>query len=449
MTLENELSRISCISKSGIRVQNLAHLLNKDMLVLCYNEIDGKKATGIDDVTKLEYGKELDQNLDKLISRLKGGTYFPRLSKRVYIDKPGTNKKRPLGISCFEDKLVERAINKILVAVYEPKFLDYSYGFRPFRCCHMAINKLLSNIRGSTSYVVEADIRSCFDTIDHDMLLFFLERDIADKRFVEIIRRELKAGHFEGNLYIDDLTGTVQGSGASPTLANVYLHYVLDTWFDDKRRSSLLLPEQRFKGVAGLVRYADDFVGTFQYEEDARMFYEELSARFAEFGFTLAEEKTRIIEFGRFAQDNLNKRRRLGLTDKTQPDTFDFLGFTVYCAKARETGKFCVKVKSNGKRMQRKLNSIVAWIKKYRHSKLEVIMRHLNSVLKGYFNYYAVSGNSPSVNTFRYKVIRALFKWLNRRSQRKSYSWKGFNQMLEYYPIADAHIRVDIYCYRR
>lgn len=447
MTLEEELSRIGCISKSGVRVQNLAHLLNKETLKQCFHELDGSKAVGINKVTKAEYAKELDKNLDKLVSRLKGGTYFPRPSKRVYIDKPGTNKKRPLGMSCFEDKLIERAINKILVAVYEPKFLDYSYGFRPNRNCHMAISRLLSNIRGRTSFVVEADIRSCFDTIDHDKLISFLERDIADRRFIEIIRRELKAGHLEGNIYVDDLTGTVQGSGASPTLANVYLHYVLDTWFDDMRRR--LGPEQRFRGVAGLVRYADDFVGTFQYEEDALKFYKELEVRFAEFGFTLAEEKTRVIEFGRFAQANLDERRRLGLTDKTQPDTFDFLGFTFYCAKARETGRFCVKVKSIGKRMQRKLNQIVAWIKKNRHSKLEVIWQHLNRVLKGYFNYYAVSGNSPSVSIFRYKIIRALFKWLNRRSQRKSYNWKGFNQMLESYPIADAHIRVDIYNYRR
>ena len=267
MILETKLSRISCISESDVRVQNLAHFLNKDTLKQCFQEFNGNKAVGKDEVTKNEYSKELEKNLEKLISRLKGGMYFPRPSKQVYIDKLGTNKKRPLGICCFEDKLVERAINKILVAVYEPKFLDYSYGLRPNRNCHMAKSKLLRNIQGRTSYVVEADLQSCFDMIAYERLLSFQEEDITDRRVIELVRSELKAGHLEGNIYVDDLTGIVQESGASPTLANVYLNYVLDNWFDDKRKR--LDPELRFKSVAGLVRYADDFVGTYQYEEDA------------------------------------------------------------------------------------------------------------------------------------------------------------------------------------
>ena len=179
--LEHTLSRISQISKTGTKVQNLAHLLDKEMLTICFKELDPHKASGIDRVTKEEYGKNLNRNLDELIKRMKGGTYSPKPSKRVYIDKPGTNKKRPLGISCMEDKIVERAIAKLLVEVYEPKFLDCSYGFRPGRNCHQAVSTLLNHIHGLTGYVVEADIRSCFDTIDHDWMIKFLEHDIADK----------------------------------------------------------------------------------------------------------------------------------------------------------------------------------------------------------------------------------------------------------------------------
>ena len=414
------------------------------MLWQCYRDLDPSKAVGIDKVTKIEYGKNLSENLDKLISRLKGGTYFPLPSRRVYIDKPGTNKKRPLGISAFEDKIVERALNKILVAVYEPKFLDCSYGFRPNRNCHWAISELMYNINGLTSYVVEADIRNCFGSFDHDKLIMFLEHDIADKRFIEIIRRGLKAGHIEDNIWYDDVTGTAQGSGCSPTLANVYMHYTLDTWFRWMTRPHTA-PENRFRGQANLIRYADDFVATFQYKDDAEKFYRELRVRLEKYGLTLAEEKTRIIAFGRFAQSNIDKKLANGEKCKKKPDTFDFLGFTFYCSTKHSDGKFTVKVKSIGKRMERKIKEITSWIKKNRCLPLKLIFRHLNKVLNGYFNYYAVKCNSHCVKGVRFQVTRSLFKWLNRRSQRKSYTWDTFNQMLGHYQLASAHIRVDIY----
>ncbi len=445
--LTDKLSRISCISAKGIRVQNLACLIDMEMLKLCYKELDKNKAAGIDKVTKEEYGKHLDENIEALISRMKGGTYSPKPSKRVYIDKPGTTKKRPLGISCFEDKIVERAINKILVAIYEPIFLDCSYGFRPDRCCHQAISELLWHINGRTSFIVEADIRSCFDTIDHNWMITFLEHDIADRKFIELIRRGLKAGHFEDNIYIDDLTGTVQGSGYSPTLANVYLHYVLDTWFQYKT-TTVKRPEMRFRGEAHLVRYADDFVCCFQYKDDAVKFFDDLKLRFGKYGFALAEEKTRVIEFGRFAQSNLDKLRTKGLTSKTKPDTFDFLGFTFYCSTNKSTGKFAVKVKSIGKRVKTKLAKIKDWLKKNHNASREAIFSHINDVLRGYFNYYAVTCNSHCVQAFRYVVIRMLFKHLNRRSQRRSYNWQKFKQVLKVDPIVEARIKVNIYTYR-
>lgn len=447
MNLESVLkSRISRISQSGQRVENLAHLLNKDMLRLCYRELDPSKAVGVDGVTKRDYGVNLEANLDKLVSKLKGGTYFPQPSKRVYIDKPGTNKKRPLGISAFEDKIVERAINKILVALYEPKFLDCSYGFRPNRNCHWAVSEVLKAIHGLTDYVVEADIRNCFGTIDHDKLIMFLERDIADRRFIEIIRRGLKAGHLEDNIYYDDIIGTAQGSGCSPTLANVYMHYVLDTWFDHLARTARY-PEPRFRGKAQLIRYADDFVACFRYESDAKLFYRQLGIHFRDYGFTLAEEKTRVLEFGRFAQSDIDKRTAKGSKCRPKPETFDFLGFTFYCSTSTRTGKFCAKVKSIGKRMTRKVKEITAWIKANRCLELAEIFCHLNQVLSGYFNYYAVTCNSQSVQRVRHLVCKSLFKWLNRRSQKRSYTWEGFGQMVEYFGLVSARIRVEIYTY--
>lgn len=361
----------------------------------------------------------------------------------MYIDKPGTNKKRPLGISCLEDKIVERAIAKLLVEVYEPKFLDCSYGFRPGRNCHQAVSTLLKHIHQLTGYVVEADIRSCFDTINHDWLIKFLEHDIADRRFIELINRGLKAGHFEEGVFHYHTQGTMQGSGYSPVLANVYLHYTLDTWFrylSEKAPRSL-----RFRGAARLVRYADDFVCCFQYRDDAERFYKELIERFHKYGFELAGEKTRILKFGRFAQKDLEICRQRGNLCRTKPDTFCFLGFEFYCSKNKRTGKFCCKVKSDGKRVRTKLAKLKAWMIENRDLKVKAVIKHYNSVLNGYYNYYAVTCNLRMVRTFRYRVCDIIFKWLNRRSQRKSYTWEQFKQVLSVYPIVEPVVKVNIY----
>ena len=436
-------SRISQISAKGVKVQNLAHLLNAEMLKACYRELDPGKAAGIDKVTKEEYGKHLDENLTALVSRMKAGTYTPKPSKRVYIDKPGTNKKRPLGISCLEDKIVERAIAKLLVEIYEPKFLDVSFGFRPGRNCHQAVSTLLKHIKGFTSYVVEADIRSCFDTIDHSWMIKFLEHDIADKKFIELINRGLKAGHFEEGVFYYHTEGTMQGSGYSPILANVYLHYTLDTWF---RYLKEYAPNgQRFRGFAQLVRYADDFVGCFQYRDDAERFYRELTERFRKYGFELAPEKTRIISFGRFAKKDIKRDNQNGMTNRTKPETFCFLGFEFYCSKNKKTGAFCPKVKSDGKRVRTKLAKLASWMKRNRHEKLILIFKHFNDVLRGYFNYYAVTCNLRMVRVFRSRVIDLIYTWLNRRSQKRSYTRDQFKQMMTVYPIIEPVIKVNIY----
>lgn len=438
-----DLNRISQISAQGQRVQNLAHLIDVESLKEAHNSMDGKKAVGVDKVSKEEYGLHLMENLNALVSRMKGGTFSPQPSRRTYIDKPGTNKKRPLAISCYEDKLVERVIAEILNAVYEPKFLDCSYGFRPGRNCHQAISKCLSDIRGYSNYIVEADIRSCFDTLELNWIIKFLEQDIADKQFIEIIHRLLKAGYIEANLWHPAEEGSAQGSGFSPCIANVYLHNVLDTWF------ARLKAEGRFRGNAWLIRYADDFVCGFQYKSDAERFYRVLPKRFGVYGLTLAEEKTRILNFGRFAAEDCKKWHEHHPEAARKPGTFDFLGFTFYCSTSWHTGKFMPKVKSASKRFRAKVAKMKEWLKANRNLPQEDIIKHINQVFKGYDAYYAVTSNFKMVYRFHTIVKKLLFKWLNRRSQRKSYTWDGFIDMLKAYPLLQVKTRVEIYSYYR
>ena len=436
-----DLNRISQISSQGQRVQNLAHLINADSLKEVHYEMDGNKAKGIDGMSKAEYDKHLDDNVEELVSRMKKGTYTPQPSRRTYIDKPGTNKKRPLAISSYEDKLVEKVIAELLNAVYEPKFLECSYGFRPGRNCHEAVSKCLMEIKGLTSFIVEADIRSCFDTLKHDRIVEFLEQDISDRQFIEIIRRFLKAGYIEANLWHPAEEGSAQGSGFSPCIANVYLYNVLDTWFEMLRRDG------HFRGNAWMVRYADDFVCGFQYKEDAERYYRVLPKRFRRYGLELAEEKTRIVEFGRFAEENSKKRHMLNPKLSKKPGTFDFLGFTFYCSTGNKSGKFIPKVKSARKRFHAKVAKMAEWLKDNRNMPIECIIRHLNQVFEGYDAYYAVTCNGENVSKFHFLTKCLLFKWLNRRSQRKSYTWQGFADLLKSFPLKEVKVRVNIYDY--
>jgi group II intron reverse transcriptase/maturase len=396
--------------------------------------MNGKKAPGIDGVSKEDYAVGIADKLDDLIIRMKRESYRPNDSRRVYIDKPGSNKKRPLGISCYEDKLVETNVAQLLEIVYEPIFKGCSFGFRPGRNCHQAIRKVRDEIQNhKVNFVVEADIRSFFDTLDHDWLLRFLEHDIADTKFIGIIRKQLKAGIMEEGKHLDKEMGTPQGGCASAILANVYLHYVLDNWFEWEVRNG------RYRGEAYLTRYADDFVACFQYKDDAERFYAQLGERMGKYGLTLAEEKTRILEFGRFADQN-RKRRQEG-----NPETFSFLGFTFYCAVSGK-GYFCVKVKSDQKKVSSKLKKLKAWLKDNRHRmRPHEIIARLNKSLTGYYGYYAASDSMPRVHTFRFEVIKMLFKWLNRRSQRNSFKWDEFNAFIERVPIVSPRLRHNLY----
>ena len=294
------------------KVQNLASYINGKTLLDSHEEMDGKKAKGIDGVAKEDYSIDIIAKVEHLVKRMKNGSYKPEPIRRVYIPKEGSNKMRPLGISCYEDKLVENIIAQILTIVYEPKFYNQSYGFRPNRNCHQAVREIIEDVQyHKVNYIVEADIKGFFDNVSHEWLIKFLEHDIADKNFIEIIKKFLKAGIMEDGKYIDSEQGTPQGNGASPILANIYLHYVLDNWFDVKVK-------RKCQGEAYLIRYCDDFVCCFQNKWEAEEFYQSLIERFEKFRLELALEKTKIVEFGRFAKQNRAKR---GLG---KPETFDF-----------------------------------------------------------------------------------------------------------------------------
>ena len=348
--METKLTRIAEISKERPKeiFTSIYHFMNKELLMLCHKELDGKKATGLDGVTKSDYEQNLEENLEQLEKELQNMSYKPSPAKRVYIPK-ANGKVRGLAIASYEDKIVQLALKKIIEAIYEPKFLNCMYGFRPNRGCHEALKALNKNIEyGRVSYVVEADIKSFFDNVDHEWLIKCLEQHIKDPRIIRLIKRFLKAGIIENGKRTATKEGTPQGSILSPVLANIYMHYVLALWFEKAIKL-------KSKGESYITIYADDFVCCFQYRDEAEEFYKKLLPnRLKKFNLELAEEKTRLIPFGRFAQEN-NKNGK--------PGTFDFLGFTHYCSKSRK-GKFRVKRKTSRKKKNSKIKEFKIWLKK-------------------------------------------------------------------------------------
>lgn len=421
-------------NRTDRKVQNLASYIDEELLKSIHKRMEKNKASGVDKMTKEEYEVNLEDNLKKLVARMKDGTYRPNPTRRVYIPKDGSRKMRPLGISCYEDKLVENAIAQILTMVYEPKFYSCSFGFRPGRNCHMAVREIIEMVQyRKTNYVVEADIRSYFDTIPHDWLMKMLEHDIADRRFLEIIRRFLKAGIMENGKYLDSESGSPQGNGASPVLANVYLHYVLDNWFD-------VIVQRQCRGQCYLIRYADDFVCCFQNKWEAEIFRQRLEERFAKYGLSLAEEKTKILEFGRFAVENRKKR------GEGKPEIFDFLGFTFYCGMDGKKRFFRCRVKTSKKKFRSKVLKIKEWIKAHRTMPVGILIGKINRKLAGHYNYYGVTDNTREIKNFHSITKWLLFKWLNRRSQRRSYTQNDFfNGLLRTFPILEPKIRVNLF----
>jgi len=421
-------------NRTDQKVQNLASYLTVDVLKSIHTQMSRWKAPGVDNMTKDMYAENLEENLSNLVDRLKRGSYKPQPTRRVYIPKDGSDKMRPLGISSYEDKLVENAVAQILNLIYEPKFYPESFGFRPNRNCHQAVREVIEMVQHrKTNYVLEADIRSFFDKLDHEWLMKFLEHDIADKRFLEIIKKFLKAGIMEEGKYLDSESGSPQGNGASPILANIYLHYVLDNWFSG-------VAKRTSRGQCYLIRYCDDFVICFQYGDEAEIFYEKLQERFKKFGLELAMEKTKILEFGRFAKEN-RKRRGEG-----KPETFDFLGFTFYCGTNGKREFFRCRVKTSKKKFRSKIKAMGEWIKKHRTSDLEYIFKMVNAKLRGHYQYYGVTDNTKELENFLAQTKWLLYKWLNRRSQRRSYTIETFFKgLLRTFPLIKPKIKVSLF----
>ncbi|MGG2026120.1 group II intron reverse transcriptase/maturase [Gottfriedia sp. S16(2024)] len=436
--METKLLRIAELAKSDPKMQftSLAYLLDKQSLVQCHIELPNKKATGINGTTKEQYSANLEENIEDLVMRLKGKSYRPVPVRRLYIPKLNSKKKRPLGIPEHEDKIVQKGVTKILNSIYEIDFLDCSFGFRPNRSCHDALKILNFYIeKRSVNYVVDVDIKGFFDNVDHKWMIEFLKLRITDPSLLRIIGRFLKGGYMEeGKKYKTD-NGTPQGGVISPVLANVYLHYVLDLWFEKSVK-------KQCEGQAYLVRYADDFVCCFQFKNEAQEFFQSLKLRLKKFNLEIAEDKTKIIPFGRLAE-KLEKHQGNG-----KPETFDFLGFTHYCGKSKQ-GKFRVKRKSSRKKVQSKLKESKEWLKKNRNNNIHIIMDRFKRSLIGYFNYYCITDNIPNVNIFKVKIENLIFKWLNRRSQRKSFKWEKYRLFLSKFPLPTPRAKVNIYDLRK
>lgn len=395
---------IRTLSVKYSKLETLINHVNYDSLKAEHRSQLKNKAVGVDKVTKEEYEENLDDNLNDLISRMKKFSYRPQPVRRTWIPK-ANGKTRPLGIPSYEDKLVQGVMANILNEVYEPRFLDCSYGFRPNRSAHDAIKKVNDLITfKKVNYILDCDIKGFFDNVNHDWLMKFLENDIADKNFLRYVVRFLKAGAMVEGQYESTKVGTPQGGLISPVLANVYLHYVLDWWFEN--------PVSRYlKGEAYLVRYADDFIIMFEYEEEAREVYEALKRRLSKFGLELAEDKTRILPFGK---------------NSTSKDSFDFLGFLHVNGKTRY-GKYTVgHLISRKKKVVFKAN-LKKWVKDNRNLDFDIFLAKLNRKLIGTNNYYNVSGAIKEVRALYNHAYWVVYKWINRRSQRKSFTRDKFN----------------------
>jgi group II intron reverse transcriptase/maturase len=388
----------------------LLHHLSIDQLEEAFFELKENAAPGVDGLTWKDYEADLGRKLDDLHARVHRGAYRAQPSRRVYIPKPD-GRQRPLAVAALEDKIVQRATAAVLNAIYEEDFLGFSYGFRPGRGTHDALDALCTGITSrKVNFILDADIRSFFDTVSQDWLVRFVEHRIGDRRVIRLIQKWLKAGVLEDGVVTTSDRGTGQGSVISPLLANIYLHYVFDLWAERWRR-------HQAKGDTIIVRYADDLIVGFEHETEARRFQDAMRERLQEFALSLHPDKTRLIEFGRFAAAN---RKRCGLG---KPETFNFLGFTFICGKSRQ-GKFQIKRKSRRDRMRAKLQAIKQELRRRMHQSIPQQGIWLRQVVTGYFNYHAVPTNGRALATFRFHVIDLWRRTLRRRSQTDWTTWE-------------------------
>lgn len=420
--MEKETAGIRCLSYvEEPRMENLMHHVNVRTLKEEHQKQSKKKAVGIDGVGKEEYDVNIEENLNRLVERMKRFQYRPKEVRRTYIPK-ANGKLRPLGILAYEDKLVQGIMARLLNEVYEVRFLDSSYGFRQNRNCHDVVKMIDQTVMTKrVSFILEADIKGFFDNVNHDWMMKFLEHDIADKRFLRYIRRFLKAGVMEEGKRLDSDRGTPQGGLISPVLANVYLHYVLDLWFEQAIKP-------RLRGESYYVRYADDFLIMFQYESDAKAVMDVLPKRLGKFSLEVAPEKTRILPFGRH---------------EGTKDDFDFLGFTFFNTVTRK-GKFRIGVRTSKKKLIAKRQSAKTWLRQQLTKPISETMVALTSIVRGHCNYYGVSGNYQQVSNFWRYLQYATFRMLNRRHQKKSMRYEKFLRIWNFY-IPKPHITVNIW----
>jgi RNA-directed DNA polymerase len=407
---------------------SLAHLIDEAALARAYGRIRKDAAVGVDGITKEQYGQNLESNVRDLHQRLKTMRWRHQPIRRVHIPK-GDGKSRPIGISALEDKIVQGALHEVLELIYEPLFKDYSYGFRKGRSAHDALRALNGVLyRGEGNFILELDVQSYFDSIDREMLKEMLRERVVDGSLHRLIGKCLHVGVLDGEEYSDPDVGTAQGSVLSPMLGNIYLHHVLDVWFEDDVKP-------RLRGRAHLIRYADDAVITFEHEDDAMRVKEVITKRFEKYGLKLHPEKTRVV---RFERPDRNYPGGKG------PGTFDFLGFTHYWRRSRK-GIWHPQVKTRKASLGRFLNAVADWCRSHRHQPVKEQHASLTRRIEGHFNFFAVNGNGPTLRRVVHRCERTWKGWLNRRSQRSRLNWKRFKAVLRIFPLPRPRIRTQLW----
>ncbi|MEW6772292.1 MAG: group II intron reverse transcriptase/maturase [Bacillota bacterium] len=432
-SLETRLADLSYYSPRDRKALNLMSLFSAENLGKWYVELRKNAAPGIDRQTVAEYGRNLEENVTGLERRMRTWSYRPLPVRRVHIPKEN-GKLRPLGIPAVEDKVVQQGVAEILGAIYEPLFTNSSHGFRPGRSCHTALKAVdVAIMRRLTNYIIDADIKGFFDTVQHEWLIRMLELKIADKQFIRLIKRFLKAGVIEEGLWHATEEGTPQGGIISPVLSNIYLHYALDLWFE-----KAVIP--KLKGYAELIRYADDFIICVQKKEDAERILAALKKRLAKFGLELSAEKTKVIPFGRYAEENARRKGQ-------KPPTFDFLGFTHFNDKTR-SGYYKLGRRTSAKRFREKLKAVKKWVKAVRYlMPLREWWPIFQVKLLGHQRYYGVSGNYERVEAFTEQALRIVAKWYGRTSQRRQKARQRFWRFVERYPVPRPKIYVNLYAF--
>ncbi len=438
--METELSLITQRSKVDRRCKfnNLMHLIDENSLRECFTRLKKDRASGIDNVSVEEYRLNLEENLTGLVIRMKKMSYRPKAVRRVYIPKDN-GKLRPLGIPTIEDKLVQMAFSRILEAIYEVDFVEFSYGFRKGKNCHQALKRVDMAIMFSpVHWIVDVDIKGYFDNVDHEKLIRCLEMRISDRKFLRYIMRFLRSGIMEEGQYHETDKGTPQGGVISPILANIYLHYLLDVWFIRELKPKLT-------GYAEIVRYVDDFVICVEKREEAHHILEKIRERFQRAELELSAEKTKIIRFGRSQNENDNDNGNDNDKVGDKPGTFNFLGFTHYCTRSRK-GKFKVGRKTDRKRLARSIKKVKSWLKCNRNVlEIREIWQMMRWMLTGHYNYYGISGNGEGITQYYHEVVELLYGWLNRRSQKKSFNWESFRKYLITYALPKPRIYHNLY----